>query len=189
MAVDQGGTFTDCIVEPPGAGAQPYRFKILSSPTAIRDALLAAVAAHQLGRPIAPLLRDAERSDRDLMDPARLRSDALLPPCEMRIGTTIGTNALLTGLGGRALFLTTRGFEDQLRIGFQDRPDLFALRIERPEPGWVASVGVTERIRADGSVETALVSADVGAKCQDRGRHESAGQRFHLGWLSGFCGT
>ncbi|MDQ3556922.1 MAG: 5-oxoprolinase, partial [Gemmatimonadota bacterium] len=57
-----------------------------------------------------------------------------LPPLAMRLATTRGTNALLERRGGPVALFVTRGFGDLLRIGTQQRPDLFALDIRRPEP-------------------------------------------------------
>ncbi len=48
-----------------------------------------------------------------------------------KLGTTRGTNALLTRTGARTAFVTTRGFADVLRIANQDRPRLFDLEIKR----------------------------------------------------------
>ena len=48
------------------------------------------------------------------------------------MGTTVATNALLTRTGEPLVLVTTRGFKDQLRIGYQNRPKLFALKIELP---------------------------------------------------------
>jgi 5-oxoprolinase (ATP-hydrolysing) len=55
-----------------------------------------------------------------------------LPPITMRLATTRGTNALLERRGARVVHLITAGFEDLLHIGDQRRPDLFALKIDRP---------------------------------------------------------
>ena len=49
------------------------------------------------------------------------------------MGTTVATNALLERKGDRTLLVTTRGFGDALRIGYQTRPDLFARHIVLPE--------------------------------------------------------
>lgn len=75
-----------------------------------------------------------------------------LPPVAMRLATTRGTNALLERRGARTVLFITRGFSDLLRIGNQQRPDLFALDIRRPEPLYDAVVEITERLAADGSV-------------------------------------
>ncbi len=77
---------------------------------------------------------------------------APLPRMEMRLGTTRATNALLERRGGRVALFVTRGFGDLLLIGDQSRPDLFALRIERPAPLCEAAVEVDERIDAQGRV-------------------------------------
>jgi 5-oxoprolinase (ATP-hydrolysing) len=75
-----------------------------------------------------------------------------LPEMSMRLATTRGTNALLERKGARTALFITRGFADLLRIGTQQRPDLFALHIEKPEPLYDAVVEVPERLAADGSV-------------------------------------
>lgn len=77
---------------------------------------------------------------------------AALPRMEMRLGTTRATNALLERRGGRVALFVTRGFGDLLLIGDQSRPDLFTLRIERPEPLCEAAVEVDERLDAHGCV-------------------------------------
>jgi 5-oxoprolinase (ATP-hydrolysing) len=79
-----------------------------------------------------------------------------LPEMAMRLATTRGTNALLERKGARTVLFITRGFADLLRIGTQQRPDLFALRIVKPAPLYDAVVEVPERLAADGSVLLAL---------------------------------
>ena len=51
----------------------------------------------------------------------------------VKMGTTVATNALLERKGVRMALLINRGFADVLRIGTQQRPRLFDLRIELPE--------------------------------------------------------
>ena len=75
-----------------------------------------------------------------------------LPPVTMRLATTRGTNALLERGGARTVLFVTEAFEDLLSIGSQQRPDLFALEIVRPTPLPEKTVGVPERLAADGSV-------------------------------------
>ncbi|HEY6320238.1 MAG TPA: hydantoinase/oxoprolinase family protein, partial [Thermoanaerobaculia bacterium] len=75
-----------------------------------------------------------------------------LPPLAMRLATTRGTNALLERKGAPVALFLTRGFADLLRIGTQQRPELFALAVERPAPLYRAVVEVDERLAADGSV-------------------------------------
>jgi len=83
---------------------------------------------------------------------------------ECRRGTTVATNALLERTGRRVLLVTTAGFEDVADYGEQVRPELFALRVERPALLGIEVVGVTGRVAADGSVVTPhlLSSLDEG---------------------------
>jgi 5-oxoprolinase (ATP-hydrolysing) len=83
-----------------------------------------------------------------------------LPPCRMRLATTLGTNALLQRAGVPTALFITQGFGDLPRIGTQQRPDLFTLDVRRPEPLHDTVVEVPERLAADGSV---LVPLDAGA--------------------------
>ncbi|GIX03007.1 MAG: 5-oxoprolinase [Planctomycetaceae bacterium] len=77
---------------------------------------------------------------------------AKIPPVRVRLGTTRGTNALLTRTGARVGLLVTRGFRDVLRIGSQERPHLFELTIRKPEPLFHAVEEIDERISATGEV-------------------------------------
>ena len=78
--------------------------------------------------------------------------DEDFPPLLMRLGSTKGTNALLERKGAPTAFFVTKGFMDLLKIGNQQRPNLFALQIIKPEPLYTEGVEVTERLNADGSV-------------------------------------
>jgi 5-oxoprolinase (ATP-hydrolysing) len=82
-----------------------------------------------------------------------------LPPIAMRLATTRGTNTLLERRGARVALFITRGFADILAIGTQARPDLFALRIEKPPPLHEAVIEVPERVAADGRVIEPLAAA------------------------------
>ncbi|UCF04107.1 MAG: hydantoinase B/oxoprolinase family protein, partial [bacterium] len=75
-----------------------------------------------------------------------------LPGISMRLATTRGTNALLERRGAPIVLFITRGFGDLLRIGNQQRPDLFALHITKPEPLYKGVVEVPERIDANGTI-------------------------------------
>ncbi|HUG11008.1 MAG TPA: hydantoinase/oxoprolinase family protein, partial [Opitutaceae bacterium] len=81
-----------------------------------------------------------------------LQLDDPIPRVSVRLGTTRGTNALLTRRGARAAFVTTKGFADVLRIAYQDRPRLFDLAIRKPQPIFEQAVEVDERLAADGTV-------------------------------------
>ncbi len=83
--------------------------------------------------------------------------DQPIPSVMLRIGTTRGTNALLTRRGARTAFVTTRGFADILLIGYQNRPKLFELNIRKPAPLFSAVVEIDERLALDGTV---LVTPD-----------------------------
>lgn len=86
---------------------------------------------------------------------------APLPPMEMRLATTRGTNALLERRGAKTLLLTTKGFADLLEIGTQQRPELFVLDVRKPEPLVAAVLEVDERLAADGSVVRELDSDEL----------------------------
>jgi 5-oxoprolinase (ATP-hydrolysing) len=49
------------------------------------------------------------------------------------MGTTVATDALLERTGARTLLVVTKGFKDALRIGYQNRPKIFARHIVLPE--------------------------------------------------------
>lgn len=82
----------------------------------------------------------------------QLRLDETIPPVTVRLGTTRGTNALLTRRGAKTGFVTTRGFRDVLKIANQDRPRLFDLAIQKPIPLFHAVAEIDERLAADGTV-------------------------------------
>lgn len=69
-------------------------------------------------------------------------------------GSTVATNALLEGKGARTAFITTRGFEDILEIGRQNRPRIYDIFVERPKPLVPASLrfGISERVNSTGEV-------------------------------------
>jgi len=123
--IDRGGTFTDCIgVAPDGA---LHTAKLLSSDAAPVEG-------------IRRILAEAEG----------LAPDAPLPPARVRLGTTVATNALLERRGIPTLFVANAGLGDLLEIGTQERPELFALAIEKPRPLPAAVLEVGGRAAADG---------------------------------------
>ncbi len=75
-----------------------------------------------------------------------------LPPVTVRLGTTRGTNALITRRGARTALVTTRGFGDILHIGYQNRPRLFELAIRKRVPLFESVVEIDERVDASGNV-------------------------------------
>ncbi len=109
-------------------------------------------------------------------DPSRAIAEGLAAlglPGRLRIvhGTTVATNALLTRTLARTAFVTTRGLEDLIEIGRQERLHLYAIEptrhdpIVRPEDRF----GVTERLFADGRVETPLDLGDLVARVRASG--------------------
>lgn len=125
--VDRGGTFTDVIARSPGG--QIRTVKLLSeNPEQYRDAAIAAI------RQVTGV------------------SSGPLPPLELRIGTTVATNALLEHKGEPTCLAITGGFGDALRIGYQERPKLFVRQIDLPAPLHAKVVEIDERISARGDV-------------------------------------
>ncbi len=82
----------------------------------------------------------------------RLPLQQPIPPVRVRLGTTRGTNALLTRRGAKTGFVTTNGFRDILLIANQDRPRIFELAIQKPEPLFCAVAEIEERLDAAGNV-------------------------------------
>ncbi len=90
--------------------------------------------------------------------------DEPFPSLLMRLGSTKGTNALLERKGANTAFFVTQGFKDLLKIGNQQRPDLFALEIIKPEPIYQECIEVEERLNADGSIYKTLNFNDLDKK-------------------------
>ncbi len=130
--IDRGGTFTDIIARKPDGSLEAM--KLLSeSPEAYRDAAVAGIRRF-LG------LQPGEKIPPGLVG-------------NIKMGTTVATNALLERKGEPTALLITRGLRDQLEIGYQARPDIFAMRIEKPETLYSSVIEVSERVLADGQVE------------------------------------
>jgi 5-oxoprolinase (ATP-hydrolysing) len=90
-----------------------------------------------------------------------LRLHEPIPPCIVRLGTTKGTNALLTRRGARCALVTTQGFADVLHIGYQNRPRLFELAIKKPVPLFESAIEINERIAQDGGILVPLDDDDA----------------------------
>ena len=139
--IDRGGTFTDVVARDPQGLL--HTAKLLSSdPERYADAAVEAIRR----------LTGA--------------GDGPIPPCTLRIGTTIATNALLERKGEPVLLAITKGFRDAIRIGYQDRPDLFARRIDLPSPLHADVVEMDERLMQDGTILTPLDEAAAQAALQ-----------------------
>ncbi len=127
--IDRGGTFTDIVAQRPTGELLVH--KLLSeNPGRYTDAPMQGI------RDILGLAADA---------PIPLEAIA-----SIKMGTTIATNALLERKGDRLLLITTQGFGDALRIGYQHRPHIFARQIVLPTPIYERVVEVTERYTAEG---------------------------------------
>lgn len=122
--IDRGGTFTDCIGKDPASGELKVT-KVLSSDR-------------------APLI-----AIREILG---LPEEATIPPCEIRMGTTVATNALLERKGARCALAITRGFGDALEIGTQARPKIFELDISKPELLYRGVLEVDARVGAGGEI-------------------------------------
>jgi N-methylhydantoinase A/oxoprolinase/acetone carboxylase beta subunit len=134
IAVDIGGTFTDCVLVDEATGAVTLH-KLLTTPDDPSDAVLAGVAA----------LLEAGRVD--IADVSTLVH-----------GTTLVTNALIERKGSRTGMLVTAGMRDILDIGRERRYDLFDLRLAYPQPVVPRSLRreIAERIGFDGAVSEVL---------------------------------
>ncbi len=126
--VDRGGTFTDVLALSPKN--KLFVHKVLSS-NAI-DPILEAIE-QVIGVPLAQAVSAQAIGS-------------------VRLGTTLATNALLEGHGEPVAFMTTKGFKDALKIGYQDRPSLFSLHIEPYQPLYKEVQELDERLSAQGEV-------------------------------------
>jgi 5-oxoprolinase (ATP-hydrolysing) len=129
--IDRGGTFTDVVGKRPDGTLVTH--KLLSeNPEQYRDAAVAGIR-HLLG------LQPGEPVTPDLVE------------C-VKMGTTVATNALLERKGEPTLLVTTRGFRDALRIGYQERPRIFDRHIVLPELLYTRVIEAAERMGAHGDV-------------------------------------
>ncbi|HUJ30007.1 MAG TPA: hydantoinase/oxoprolinase family protein [Candidatus Acidoferrum sp.] len=137
VAIDTGGTFTDCLFLRDG------RIEILKIPSARSD------PAKAIADVLQQIAVGASRSDKAELD--------------LLCGTTVGTNAILERRGGRVALVTTAGFEDVLEIGRQARPRLYDFFVERLEPLVPSErrFGARERVAADGKVIAPLSPAEI----------------------------
>ncbi|MFG2513860.1 hydantoinase B/oxoprolinase family protein [Streptomyces sp. NPDC048584] len=132
--VDRGGTFTDIVARRPDGRLLTH--KVLSDNP----------------DPEHPGSRGAPGADAAVVGVRALLAGSGDPVDAVRMGTTVATNALLERKGERTLLVITRGFRDALRIAYQNRPHIFARRIDLPELLHERVVEVDERVAADGTV-------------------------------------
>ncbi len=133
--IDRGGTFTDIVANSPDGKLVIH--KLLSeNPERYTDAAVQGI--------------------RDIL---RIPADAAIPAAEIeaiKMGTTVATNALLERKGDRTILLITKGFGDALRIGYQNRPNIFARHIVLPQMLYDRVIEVAERYSAQGEELTAV---------------------------------
>jgi 5-oxoprolinase (ATP-hydrolysing) len=143
--IDRGGTFTDIVARDSSGGLRVH--KLLSeNPERYPDAPVRGIS-DILGVPAGgPVPVDKINA--------------------IRMGTTVATNALLERKGERTVLVITKGFKDALRIGYQNRPDIFARRIELPDMLYERVVEADERRRADGFEEKPLDETALAADLQ-----------------------
>ncbi|MGI8447438.1 MAG: hydantoinase/oxoprolinase family protein, partial [Streptosporangiaceae bacterium] len=148
--IDRGGTFTDVVARRPD-GTLAVRKLLSEDPGRYEDAVLAGIRGLlgvQDGQPIPA---------------GKIGS--------VRLGTTVATNALLQRRGEPTVLVITRGFRDALRIGYQNRPRIFARQIILPELLYSRVIEVNERVSAQGEVIAALdeeaAARDLRAACHD----------------------
>jgi 5-oxoprolinase (ATP-hydrolysing) len=160
--IDRGGTFTDLVGRRPDGALLTH--KLLSeNPEQYRDAAIQGI--------------------RDLL---RLAPGEPIPPVvdAVKMGTTVATNALLERKGDRTLLVTTLGFADQLRIAYQNRPDIFARRILLPELLYESVIEVAERVTAEGEVLTPVDLA--GARAGLQKAHDAGIRSVAILFLHGY---
>jgi 5-oxoprolinase (ATP-hydrolysing) len=145
FAIDRGGTFTDLVAISTN-GRQRVEKLLSDNPGQYEDAALEGIR-----RVLAA------------------EGGAL---GEVRMGTTVATNALLERKGERTALAITSGFGDALRIGYQARPEIFARHIVLPTMLYETVVEIEERVGADGAIISPL---DEGRARADLGKLRGQG--------------
>ena len=143
--IDRGGTFTDIVARSP-SGEMSTQKLLSKNSTLYNDA-----AIHGIRKFL------------------QLQSGEAIPTAmigEIKMGTTVATNALLEKKGEPTLLAITEGLADVIEIGTQDRPDTFALNIEKPPVLYRSVIEIKERVLASGHVEKTLDESDAVKKLQ-----------------------
>ena len=143
--IDRGGTFTDVVARDP-SGSVHARKVLSENPGAYDDAALEGIRQFFGLASHAPIPAD------------RIRA--------VKMGTTVATNALLERKGDPTALVITKGLKDQLEIGYQERADIFAKAIVKPDLLYDRVIEAEERIRADGTIEVELDAAHLRADLQ-----------------------
>ena len=150
LGVDIGGTFTDVALE---VGDKRYTSKILTTPQAPEEGVLAAIAL--------------------------ALAQAGLAPSTLEViihGTTLATNALVERKGPRTALITTAGFRDVIEIRHENRFEQYDVNIDLPPPlvprRW--RFGARERVNAQGKVLLPLDESDIARVIEALAREEIA---------------
>jgi 5-oxoprolinase (ATP-hydrolysing) len=143
--IDRGGTFTDIVAKSP-AGKLVIHKLLSENPDRYTDAPIQGIREILGIAPHAPI--PAEQI------------------ATVKMGTTVATNALLERKGDRTVLVMTKGFGDALRIGYQNRPDIFAQQIVLPEMLYEQVIEVEERYTAQGEELIKLNLDSISSKLQ-----------------------
>lgn len=149
--IDRGGTFTDIIAKAPN-GKIATKKLLSDNPDVYADAAIYGIRQF-----------------------LQLKKEQPIPPdviASVKMGTTVATNALLEKKGAPTLLAITKGLAEVIEIGYQDRPETFALKIKKSELLYESVVEIDERMLASGTVEKPLDLVDAAALFQaafDRG--------------------
>lgn len=133
--IDRGGTFTDIVARAPSGTLKTYK-TLSENPEIYKDAAVYGIR-QILGLAIG---EDIPKNTIGAV----------------KMGTTVATNALLERKGQPTVLLITSGFRDLLRIGYQNRPELFDLHICLPALLYSNVIEIKERLAADGKILTPL---------------------------------
>ncbi|KAI9712318.1 MAG: hypothetical protein M1820_001531 [Bogoriella megaspora] len=141
VAIDRGGTFTDCVGNPgTGKMEDDVLIKLLSEdPSNYDDAPLEGI------RRLLSKFTGREIPRGEPLDTSKIDS--------IRMGTTVATNALLERKGQDIAMVVTRGFKDCLEIGNQSRPNIFDLAIWKPDVLYKRVVEIDERVTLEDYAE------------------------------------
>ena len=129
--IDRGGTFTDIVAKDPLG--KFHKKKILSyNPSLYKDSIIEGINYFLT-------TKSKNKLNYKLIN-------------EVRIGTTIATNTLLTRTGDKTCLFITKGFKDSLQIGDQTRPDIFARKILKNKNLYSKVFEIHERLSSKGKV-------------------------------------
>ncbi|WP_281951680.1 hydantoinase B/oxoprolinase family protein [Nitrosophilus kaiyonis] len=147
IAIDRGGTFTDIYANYNG---KVYVKKILSESEHYEDSNSEGIRL---------ILKEIFNKKPELID---------LEDFEwIRFGTTVATNALLERNGEDVTLFITKGFKDLLKIGYQNREDIFVLDIKKPKPLYKKVVEIDERVYPEDGYFEVLKELDENIEFKD----------------------